>query len=571
MMDSSPSKVNAQPTLPAVAGTKRPAPTLLPAFEPLPSSSPSLPGRNNKRVRTSSSEFESAYKYPTPIPTSTTGILSSSPPGVHARAGLHRTRPSIERAPLSAVPTITIPEDGQTLLMGRSSNSSHYQLSANRLISRVHIKARYISATVPLEANKIEIICCGWNGVKLHCHGRTWELAKGDSFTSETENAEIMLDVQDARVLVAWPQGDHLDSAAATEVSSWSEDSSPRGKVTAVTAQGDVIHSSPIRRVERPSSPVSPTPARQPLSSTNLANLFPDDAEKTFIHVYEDNSEPEPAPATESKDPEPAYSPTVAATSFNASFPASQESELSEPEEDPEEDPDEENDPIVHSFGPYGANLSSRMAQFTAGRSPEARGRNERESKISPEKRLSSTSTEEGAVTPVINHVANQLAYSRLQSMPLSTILRNLPANLRGISPSKKENKGLAKEDLRKMLNRISFIGEIHREGKDAAGKPLESEYYYIPDEDTDQSRKETVQEGLRKPSLRNCRKQHKVLLIHHLTKDVSNSFTAILLEASTNSINVLEYDLRFRSRKESNCCGKQMLRNFNIDSQGVT
>ncbi|TGO44732.1 hypothetical protein BCON_0470g00050 [Botryotinia convoluta] len=505
-MDSSPSKANAQPTLPAMAGTKRPAPTLLPPFEPLPSSSPSLPGRNTKRIRTSPSAFESAYtKYPTPIPTSTTGILSSSPPpGVHARAGLHRSRSSVERAPLSAVPTITLPEDGESLLMGRSSNSSHYQLSANRLISRVHIKARYIAATVPLESNKIEIICCGWNGVKLHCQGRTWELAKGDSFTSETENAEIMLDVQDARVLVAWPQGDNLDSAAPTEVPSWSEDSSPRGKVTAVTAQGDIIHSSPIRRVERHSSPVSPTPARQTLSSANLANLFADDVERTFIQVYEDKSEP--APAIESKDPEPVYSPTVAATSFSASFPASQESELSEPDEDP----DEENDPIVHSFGPFGANLSSRMAKFTAGHSPEARGRDDHKFKTSTEKRSSSTSTDEGAITPVINHVANQLAYSRLQSMPLSTILRNLPSNLRGISPSKKENKGLTKDDLRKMLNRTSFIGEIHREGKDAAGKPLESEYYYIPDEDTDQSRKETVQEGLRKPSLRNCRKQHK-------------------------------------------------------------
>ncbi|RAL66630.1 hypothetical protein DID88_006319 [Monilinia fructigena] len=372
--------------------------------------------------------------------------------------------------------------------MGRSSNSSHYQLSANRLISRVHIKARYISATVPLESNKIEIICCGWNGVKLHCQGRTWELAKGDSFTSETENAEIMLDVQDARVLVAWPQqADLLDSAAPTEVPSWSEDSSPRGKVTAVTAQGDIIPSSPIRRVERHSSPVSPTPTRQTLSSANLANLFADEAEKTFIQVYEDKSESEPVPATESKHPEPTYSPTVAATSFSVSFPASQESELSEPE-----DPDEENDP------------------FTAGHS-QARGRNGHKSKvISTTKRSTSTSLEEGSVTPIINHVANQLAYSRLQSMPLSTILRNLPAHLKGVSPSKQESKGLTKEDLRKMLNRASFIGEIHREGKDAAGKPLESEYYYIPDEDTDQSRKETVQEGLRKPSLRNCRKQHK-------------------------------------------------------------
>ena len=35
--------------------------------------------------------------------------------------------------------------------------------------------------------------------------------------------------------------------------------------------------------------------------------------------------------------------------------------------------------------------------------------------------------------------------------------------------------------------------------------------YYYIPDEDTDEQRRAAVVDGLRKPSLRNCRKQHKV------------------------------------------------------------
>jgi len=211
MMDSSPSKINAQPSSPSKTGVKR----LLPAFEPF-SSSPALP-RPTKKARSSPSEREAVYaKYPTPIPTSTTGILSSSPPRIHSRPGLHRTQSSVsERAPLSAVPSITIPENGEILRMGRSSNSSHYQLSANRLISRVHVEARYIAASVPLEPNKVEIKCKGWNGIKLHCQGRTWELARDDTFTSETEFAEIMLDVQDARVLIAWPDRDRKDSVGA--------------------------------------------------------------------------------------------------------------------------------------------------------------------------------------------------------------------------------------------------------------------------------------------------------------------------------------------------------------------
>ena len=160
MMDSSPSKLNAQSSLPSTAGVKRPAPSLLPAFEPF-SSSPGFPRPSKRQARSPPSGREHAYsKYPTPIPTSTTGILSSSPPRVYTRPGLQRTQSSVsERAPLSAVPSITLPENGEVLRMGRSSNSSHYQLSANRLISRVHVEARYIAASVPLEPNKVEIKC----------------------------------------------------------------------------------------------------------------------------------------------------------------------------------------------------------------------------------------------------------------------------------------------------------------------------------------------------------------------------------------------------------------------------
>ena len=514
-MDSSPSKMNAQPSLPSTAGVKRPAPSLLPAFEPL-SSSPGFPRPSKRLARSSPSEGEAAYqKYPTPVPTSTTGILSSSPPRIQARPsrpGLQRTQSSVsERAPLLAVPSVNLPENGETLLMGRSSNSSHYQLSANRLISRVHVKARYIAATIPLEPNKVEIICSGWNGVKLHCQGRTWELAKGDSFTSETEFAEIMLDVQDARVLIAWPDRDRKDACGGNSDSSWDDENSPRGRVAAVSARGQVIHSSPLRRGQRLESPVSPTPAGPSMSSTSLSNLFSDSVESSVVQVYED----EPSPKEEQEIAEGSSQvSTQAASSFPAPTVESQSSELSEPEE--EQDPDEENDPIVHSFGPFGANTSSRMASFTAVGSPEApRGRATPNTTTSPGTRSSSEATNEADAVPVVNHVVNQLAFSRLQSTPLSVIMSHLPAEIKGASPTQVENKGLTNEDLQKLLNATTCIGEIHREGKDAAGKPLESEYYYIPDEDTDEQRRAAVVDGLRKPSLRNCRKQHKVDMTH--------------------------------------------------------
>lgn len=508
-MDSSPSKINIQLSLPKQVGVKRPAPSLLPAFEPL-SSSPGFPRPPKRQARYSPSQQDAFLKYPTPVPTSTTGILSSSPPQIkQARPGLQRTQSSVsERAPLSAVPSVTIPENGDELLMGRSSNSSHYQLSANRLISRVHVKARYIAATAPLEPNKVEVVCAGWNGVKVHCHGRTWELAKGDSFTSATESAEIMLDVQDARVLIAWPS---REPNAALSDSSWDDESSPKSRVGAFNARGQTLQSSPLCIGQRLVSPESPTPAR-PITGDGLSSLF-NSSVKDTVQIYEDET---PSDREQEAIVEAEISQaSTEALSQPLDLGDSHSSELSEPGE---EDPDEENDPIVHSFGPFGANISSRMASFTTANSPEQRrGRpsNDSPTPSLPAIRSSSESTNEAETIPVINHVINQLAFSRLSSTPISVILNNLPAELKGVSPSTIENQGLSKEDLHKLLIAASCIGEIHREGKDAAGKALESEYYYIPDEDSDGQRRAAVVDGLRKPSLRNCRKSHKVCLVY--------------------------------------------------------
>ncbi|EME86530.1 uncharacterized protein MYCFIDRAFT_210522 [Pseudocercospora fijiensis CIRAD86] len=117
-------------------------------------------------------------------------------------------------------------------------------------------------------------------------------------------------------------------------------------------------------------------------------------------------------------------------------------------------------------------------------------------------------------LSPVKNHVINQLAFSRIHSLPLSTIHSNLPAELRGamVKPSDNENqKVLTTGELKTLLDDIPCVGEIRREGKDAAGKLLESEFYYVPEMDTDVNRRDTVTHSLGKTSIRAARKQHKV------------------------------------------------------------
>lgn len=466
------------------------------------------------------------------MPTSSTGILSSSPPRQR------QIEQSLERAPLTDVPCVELKENGETLMMGRSSNSSHFQLSSSRLISRVHVKARYIAALNPLDPNRIEIVCNGWNGVVLHSQGRSWTLWKDDTFSSETEGAEIMVDVHGARAMIQWPRR----SEAHQSDSSW-EDSPPR---TAIYLQ-----SSPLRRSTRVGSPESPT--ANLASSRRLQALLPSPG-GNGIEIYEDDAELEL--------PEPRREPAVDANaSIRSEATASFTSELSEPEE--EEDPNEENDPLVHSFGPFGADISGRLASITT-KSPKPcqparralnsttfeplvprempsyppsspRKHYRSDSPLSSPPPTTESSTPEPVksieVNPAIpNHVINQLAYSRLSSTPLSTIMQNLPSE---------EKKGLTKEALREVIESTVCIGTIERQGKDAAGKPLESEYYYVPEKDDDDQRRAAVVDGLRKPSLRACRKQHKVRYMGSNSNNINTHFffLAILLETSSNSL----------------------------------
>jgi hypothetical protein len=496
--------------VPAVAGVKRPAPSLLPAFEPF-SSSPSLPRPAKRVARFPPSHYEKEkQKYPTPVPTSSTGILSSSPPQLPytRRRGLARTLSTLsERAPLSTVPSVELDRHGQPILMGRSSNSSHYQLSTNKLISRIHVRAAYLAAS-PLAPHKVQVECVGWNGVKIHCQGRAWELRKGDSFTSETEDADIMVDVQDARVLLQWPKPALKISTPIDSDSPWDEDRSP-GRMTATRPS---LSESPLRRQQRLRSPVSPSPAVNAAHTTS--NPFASLASvSASVKVYEDErSEDEGLPAAAAAAAEATQSTQRESQplAIGASLRESQSSINAESREF--SDFDEENDPVVHSFGPFGANLLPRMESFTTHSPARSPLRPLKEPTASPPKRRSSSeSTREDGSNPITNHVINQLAFSRLSSTPLSTLMDHLPSHLKGASPGSKENKPFTIGSLRNLLDATGCIGEVEREGKDAAGKRLESEYYYIPDLDEDVKRRDAVVDGLGKPGLRACRKQHKV------------------------------------------------------------
>lgn len=494
-------------TEPADAPLRRPS--LLPAFEPL-SSSPGLPRPTKRKF----DELSEARKYyPTPIPTSSTGILCSSSPARQTRPGLQRTISTLsERAPLGNVPTLHIPYNGEPVLMGRSSNSSDYQLPGNRHVSRVHVRASYTAPDSSCPAGKVEVECLGWNGAVVHCRGQVVDLAKGECFTSDKPQAQIMVDVQSTRVMLTWPK-EAFEPATSHSKSSWLEESPLKRRRSDEAV--DLASSPPAMLASRQYTPPSPTPKN---AANSFDATFHEDISKSPVRVYEDQSSDEDA-THEYDTPVPAEDPDQTIVSMTSEATPKPSRSHSIENEDLSEH-DEENDPIVHSFGPFGDNLLSKFESFKPA-SPERVRKPLGATAQSPTKPTSAPVSKpapppEMDLGPVTNHVINQLAYSRIHSLPLSTVHSNLPVDMRGTKASKASNpekQYISRSMLKTIIDGIPCIGEIKREGKDAAGKLLESEFYYMPETDTDDIRRDTVTQSLGKTSMRAARKQHKVCL----------------------------------------------------------
>lgn len=513
MASSSPSRALQLPLEPALQLPEQTRkPSLLPAFEPL-SSSPFPRPQSSKRKFNQDSPTQPkqlARSYPTPVPTSSTGFLTSSSPQ-KGRPALERSFSALsERQPLGTVPTVELPANGEVVRMGRSSNSSDYQLSANRLISRVHVEARYFCPEPDYPQGYIQIDCMGWNGAKIHCLGQVQHLSKLDSYLAYDPEVEIMLDVQDTRVIIAWPR--------VIPDTMWypSDGFTP----TSRRSHEHVASSPPII----PRSPVSQSPIRQPIFTASSAQphapgpvqIFEDEdtrehdgsstptptspaaADETFIRPSQEHSSPAQKEEKEALDTKASIQ-----SSFN---------------DDGFSDGDEENDPIVHSFGPFGENLNSRMASFSTATPLQPLRRRSVLTSPSPRKTQEPKRFKE---SPIKNHVINQLAYSRIHSQTISAIHKNLPSDLKACLKSVNKDgedaeatlgsQTLRKHELKRMMDEVACIGEIPRSGKDAAGEPLENEFYYVPEMDTDMLRRETVTSGMRGAGLRSVRKQHKV------------------------------------------------------------
>lgn len=121
-------------------------------------------------------------------------------------------------------------------------------------------------------------------------------------------------------------------------------------------------------------------------------------------------------------------------------------------------------------------------------------------SEVSTQERLQQLQDKGVDVESLGNVLANHLAFSNVQQTPLG-LLQHVNSTISTLS----------RPELRALLDAERCIGVIYRTGKDAAGKPLDEEYYYDLDGDSDRDRRQLVMslKGGR-TGLRSCRKVHK-------------------------------------------------------------
>jgi hypothetical protein len=120
----------------------------------------------------------------------------------------------------------------------------------------------------------------------------------------------------------------------------------------------------------------------------------------------------------------------------------------------------------------------------------------------------------------ILHLICNHLAFSRLNSTPLSLLKKSIPklaevslADLEAtlLLPAAPTTPRAVAALALPRESAVACIGVIERSGKDAAGKPLEREFYYLPEHDDDEDRRVMVEQlkGGRS-GLRACRKTHK-------------------------------------------------------------
>lgn len=483
---------------------------------------------------------------PTPNPSSSIGDVTNQQIQVEEVTKQSPLEDQLETYESTFENVLEIPISGEEIRIGRSGLVSNYTLnSKNKAISRLHLKVKYL----PNE-NLVEIHCIGYNGINvtipvltdvhdLKDHKFLISIKGGVSNGYPLDNSRVLdrnkdftnfymlryetvkiplikgtiLDIRGEVILLKYPKEKQMDIEAIKDSQIGLDEEIDDANKTMDDIQVDqqVFPPMPIERECMVNSFVykESTPDGSFIHSTPISTPL---ADKTFV---QEEVEPAKSPV---KSPVklPVKSPlTIVPVSIAAPvsvpIPVSKSVSVPKPKSAAAaaalKSVSTETPPLKDI-----TNIKKHQQQHApTGHKETKRGRPSKKQKtLTEEDEIREMS--QGEIDKVLNGVEsledlsnviiNYIAYSRILQTPFQLI--------RDLASVKKKN--LSKFQLRCILiHSIGCIGVIFREGKDAAGKPLDEEYYYIPERDDDASRVKLVEDLKGSSSnLRSCRKTHK-------------------------------------------------------------
>lgn len=362
--------------------------------------------------------------------------------------------------------TMVIPRSGEQVTLGRSSKASDFALSSsNRLASRIHVRAEYITADSEQEKQdeenkqreRVKFTCEGWNGctVVVPSFKRVYKTqpkkqeTTNDEKTSDNHQSQKaeFVDVPNGVTDYIIPRGNSVEVDYVEGIT--------------IDVRGDIVMVK--LGYNHLVKPKEVSTAVNVVETTTLKRKSQDEHKPSKKRVIENVNYTEAKPITK-KQPAKSENSTQKAQEEKSSVESATETE---------------NDTTFIVSG-------KEDKQTTSSSSTES----------------SQPQSHSSVDYHRIQHlVSNHLAFSRLHSMPLSSIHNSISA-LKDVDAT----------DLRHVLGNTVWIGVVTRQGKDAAGRPLEEEYYYIYDKDEDKDRQAMVEKiGARGAGgLRACRKTHK-------------------------------------------------------------
>lgn len=412
-----------------------------------------------------------------------------------------------------------------SILIGRSSRACDFYLKAkDKTISRTHISVSYDQYT-----NQMSLHCLGYNGFAMRIpkpcvvYGTS---QKNDYILMENKNAPLSLDGVERLGLTVTPRTIKLDADHTEFVVNRNESVTlPKLNNILIEIRNNLVLLNPIEDEEDLTDDEVPvligkqTPAKASVknNSTAVRPSFNTPEQAALLSLPNTPSKKEFKCTSEEATPISYIKRNFSDSSIKKSL-GSKSFEIYEDkkaydnkipkmydERFEKESTPVKDEPVQMPATPLG----DKSNTFSKPNTPKRKAQSEEPQKPLKKKKktqqpqqveIDQSCIEHIPNIPEINNIlVNHLAFSRLSSTPASF--------LNTISAITSE---LSLKQIRVILHNIKPIGIIYREGKDAAGKPLEEEYYYMPENDDDTERPKLVSSIKGHGGLRSCRRTHK-------------------------------------------------------------